>query len=66
MNEEEKPQVGTMLQRERKTRGKERERHLEAGRKLATEQNHARSEEARVNAQEAALNSTNAIDQATR
>jgi hypothetical protein len=62
MNEKEKPQVGTGLQRERKTRGKERERHLEAGRKLATEQNDARSEAARVAAEEAELNSNHAID----
>jgi hypothetical protein len=56
------PQVSTELQRERKRRGKSREHHLEAGRKLATEQNDARSEAARVAAQKADLNSMNGID----
>jgi hypothetical protein len=62
VDEKEKPQVSTKLQRERKKRGKVRERHLEVGRKLAADRNYARSEAARVAAQEADLNSNHTVD----
>lgn len=59
MGDNELPEAGAELQRERKARGELREGHLKAGRQQALDERRSRPEVARAPAeQEAVLNST--------